>query len=49
MISYVAQPNGYGCAIACVAMIVDKTYDEMETWFRFTSAARASRPARTRS
>lgn len=33
MISYVAQPNGYGCAIACVAMIVGKTYDEMEAWF----------------
>lgn len=32
-ISYVAQPNAYGCAIACVAMIVGKTYDEMETWF----------------
>lgn len=29
---YVAQPNGYGCAIACVAMIVGKTYDEMEAW-----------------
>lgn len=32
-ITYVAQPNGYGCAIACVAMIVGKTYDEMEAWF----------------
>lgn len=32
MIRYVAQPNSYGCAIACVAMIVGKTYDEMETW-----------------
>lgn len=33
MVTYVAQPNGYGCAIACVAMIVGKTYDEMEAWF----------------
>lgn len=33
MVRYVAQPNGYGCAIACVAMIVGKPYDEMETWF----------------
>lgn len=33
MTAYVAQPNGYGCAIACVAMIVGKTYDEMEAWF----------------
>lgn len=32
MIEYVAQPNGYGCAIACVAMIVGKAYDEMEAW-----------------
>lgn len=31
-IRYVAQPNGYGCAIACVAMIVGKTYEEMEAW-----------------
>lgn len=30
--TYVAQPNGYGCAIACVAMIAGKTYDEMESW-----------------
>lgn len=29
---YVAQPNVYGCAIACVAMVVGKTYDEMEAW-----------------
>lgn len=33
MTAYVAQPDGYGCAIACVAMIVGKTYDEMKTWF----------------
>lgn len=33
MIRYVAQPNGYGCAIACVAMIVGKSYQEMEDWF----------------
>ena len=33
MTAYVAQPNGYGCAIACVAMIAGRTYDEMETWF----------------
>lgn len=31
-VTYVAQPNGYGCAIACIAMIVGKTYDEMEAW-----------------
>jgi hypothetical protein len=31
-VSYVAQPNGYGCAIACVAMIVGKSYDEVEAW-----------------
>lgn len=30
---YVAQPNGYGCSIACVAMVVGKTYEEMEAWF----------------
>lgn len=29
----VAQPNGYGCAIACCAMILEKTYGEMEDWF----------------
>lgn len=33
MIAYVAQPNGYGCAIACVAMIAGRTYDEMEALF----------------
>lgn len=33
MTTYVAQPNGYGCAIACTAMIVGKTYDEMEAWY----------------
>ncbi len=38
---YVAQPNGYGCAIACVAMIVDKTYDEMEAWFVDQGLARS--------
>jgi hypothetical protein len=32
IIDYVAQPNGYGCAIACVAMIVGKTYEAMEAW-----------------
>lgn len=32
IVGYVAQPNSYGCAIACVAMIVGKTYDEMESW-----------------
>lgn len=32
MPTYVAQPNGYGCAIACAAMVVGKTYDEMESW-----------------
>lgn len=31
-ITYVAQPNGYGCAIACMAMITGRTYDEMESW-----------------
>lgn len=31
-VEYVAQPNGYGCTIACVAMIVGKTYDEVEAW-----------------
>lgn len=40
-IRYVAQPNGYGCAIACVAMIVDKTYDEMETWLLDHGLARS--------
>lgn len=39
-ISYVAQPNGYGCAIACTAMIVGKTYDEMEQWFLDAGLAR---------
>jgi hypothetical protein len=33
VVSYVAQPNDYGCAIACVAMIVGKTYADMEAWF----------------
>lgn len=32
MIRYVGQPNGYGCAIACVAMITGLTYDATETW-----------------
>lgn len=32
-ITYVAQPNGYGCAIACCAMILGKTYEEMEAWY----------------
>jgi hypothetical protein len=32
IVSYVAQPNGYGCAIACMAMITARTYDEMESW-----------------
>jgi len=32
-VRYVAQPNGYGCSIACVAMVLGKTYDEMEAWF----------------
>lgn len=30
---YVAQPNGYGCAIACCAMILGKSYEAMEQWF----------------
>jgi hypothetical protein len=38
---YVAQPNGYGCAIACVAMIVGKTYDEMEAWLLAQGLARS--------
>jgi len=29
---YVAQPNGYGCAIACCAMILGKSYEEVEAW-----------------
>lgn len=40
IVSYVAQPNGYGCAIACVAMIVGKTYDEAERWFLDQGLAR---------
>lgn len=32
-VAYVAQPNGYGCAIACVAMIAGMTYEEAEAWF----------------
>lgn len=32
MIAYVAQPNGYGCAIACCAMVLGKSYEEMEAW-----------------
>lgn len=30
MIDYVSQPNGYGCTIACLAMIAGTTYDAME-------------------
>ena len=29
-IEYVAQPNDYGCAIACCAMVLGKTYEETE-------------------
>ena len=28
--AYVAQPNAYGCAIASLAMVAGKTYEEME-------------------
>src|SRR5678815_1007995 len=40
MTAYVSQPNSYGCAIAYVAMIVGKTYDEMEAWFLEQGLAR---------
>ena len=29
-VRYVAQPNDYGCAIACCAMVLGKTYEETE-------------------
>jgi hypothetical protein len=29
---YVAQPNGYGCTVACLSMIVGTTYETMESW-----------------
>lgn len=32
MTEYIAQPNSYGCAIASLAMIAGKTYDQMEQW-----------------
>lgn len=41
MTRYIAQPNGYGCAIASLAMVADKTYDEMEAWFVAQGMSRA--------
>jgi hypothetical protein len=41
VIQYIAQPNGYGCAIACVAMIVGKPYDELESWLLAQGLPRA--------
>ncbi len=31
-VTYIAQPNQHGCAIACLAMVLGYTYDEMEAW-----------------
>lgn len=31
-VEYVAQPNNYGCAIACLAMVLGYSYKEMEAW-----------------
>lgn len=39
-VRYVAQPNGYGCSIACVAMVVGMTYEQTETWFLARGLAR---------
>lgn len=39
-VAYVQQPNGYGCAIACCAMIVGKNYFQMEQWFLDNGLAR---------
>lgn len=40
MTTYIAQPNGYGCAIASLAMVAGYTYDEMEAWFISNGATR---------
>lgn len=40
-VRYVAQPNGYGCSIACVAMVVGMTYGQAEEWLLAQGLSRA--------
>lgn len=32
---HVMQADGYGCGLACLAIVTDKTYDEVKAWDGF--------------